>query len=126
MLKFLTKSSKGQTKMGILSWLSKRYFGERSYEDAGFHKSDFIHDKDYDVDSCIGGCKYAVLDTRKNYICFIKKHELRYNSVIQGCIHYASKGEISGKLLCPNCKSDLIERTPDHRFKCAGCGRIFS
>ena len=113
--------------MGILSWLSKRYFGERSYEDAGFHKPDVIFDKDYDVeDSCISRCKYAVLDNRKNYVCFVKKHELQYNSVIHGCMHYASKGEVSGKILCPNCKSDLVQRTPDHRFKCAACGRIFS
>ena len=112
--------------MGILSWLSKRYFGERSYRNDGFPKPIFLNDIDYDADSCIGGCKYAVLDNRKTYVCFIKKHELRYNSVIKGCIHYASKGEISGKLLCPNCKSDLIERTPEHRFKCASCGRIFS
>ena len=108
--------------MGILSWLSKRYFCERNYPDDNFPKPDFL----YDVDSCIDRCKYAVLDTRSKYICFIKKYELKHNSVIHGCMHYVSKGEISSKLLCPNCKSDLVERTPDHRFKCAACGSIFS
>ena len=103
--------------MGILNWLSQKYFGKRSYPDSDFP---------YEAELCINRCKYAVLNTRSKYYCFVKKHELQHNSVIQGCMHYAGKGEISGKILCPNCKSDLVERTPDHRFKCASCGRMFS
>ena len=105
--------------MGILNWLSQKYFGKRSYPDYDFPYK-------YEAESCINRCKYAVLNTNKNYYCFVKKHELQHNSVIPGCVHYASKAEMSGKILCPNCKSDLVERIPDHRFKCANCGRMFS
>ena len=103
--------------MGILDWLSRKYFGERSYPDTDFP---------YEADSCIKNCKYAVSNTHGNYSCIVKKHELEHNSVIHGCMHYVSKGEIREKILCPDCNSDLVERTHDHRFKCAGCGRIFS
>ena len=102
--------------MGILGWLSKKYFGKRSYPDTGFP---------YEAESCINRCKYAVLNTR-NYYCFVEKHELRQHSSISGCHYYVSKGEVSGDILCPDCKSDLIERTHDQRFKCVVCGRIFS
>lgn len=102
--------------MGIWDWLSRKYFRKQSYHDVDSPKPD----------SCIDGCKYAVLDARSKYICFIKKHELRHNSVIHGCTHYTNKGEISGKILCPKCKSDLVERIHDNRFKCSGCGKIFS
>lgn len=99
--------------MGIREWLSQKYFGKRSYRD--LYK-----------ESCISRCKYAVLNARGNYYCFVKKHGLYRNSVIHGCMHYASKGERTGKVLCPNCKGDLVERISDNRFKCASCGRLFS
>jgi ribosomal protein S27AE len=106
-----------EQKMGILSWLSKRYFGTRSYNDAGFP---------YEADLCINKCKYAVLGNYNKYYCFVKKHELRRNSTVHGCSYYTIKGEKCNGILCPNCQSDLIERTHDHRFKCAVCGNIFS
>jgi len=103
--------------MGILSWLSKRHFSKRSYDDASVP---------YEVDLCINKCKYAVLGNYNKYYCFVKKHELRHNSTIHGCSYYTIKGETGSGILCPKCKSDLIEKTPDHRFKCVVCGRIFS
>jgi len=110
---------RGQLKMGILNWLSKKYLGSKQYEDADFPYDDW-------EDLCINKCHYAVLGNHNKHYCFINKHELRSNSIIHGCMRYASKGVISGNILCPNCKSDLVERTSDHRFKCAGCGSIFS
>ena len=112
----LSSSGNGQINMGILNWLSKRYFGERSYHDTCFP---------YEADLCINKCKYAVLDNDK-YYCFIKKHELRHNSTIHGCNYYTIKGETRSGILCPRCKSDLIEKTTGNRFKCAVCGNIFS
>lgn len=103
--------------MGILSWLSKRYFGERSYPDTGFP---------YEADLCINKCKYAVLGNNNKYYCFTQGHELRRNSVVHGCRYYVIKGETGSGILCPKCKSDLIEKATGSRFKCAVCGRIFS
>ena len=100
-----------ERKMAILSWLLKRYFSTRNSNEA---------------DLCINKCKYAVLGNYNKYYCFVKKHELRRNSTVYGCSYYTIKGEKRDGILCPNCQSDLIERTHDHRFKCAVCGNIFS
>ena len=100
--------------MRILSWLLGRWVGKRDHADS--RKEDL----------CIDLCKHAVLDTLGNYICFMKEHELRRNSVTHGCNQYVAKGVVTGELLCPNCGSDLIDTTPDGRFKCATCGRRFS
>ena len=103
--------------MGILSWLSKKYFGGKQYDDTDFP---------YEEDLCINKCHYAVLDNHGKHYCFVKEQEIRHYSTVHGCNYYASKGETHNGILCPNCKSDLIERIGGHRFKCTACGKIFS
>lgn len=110
--------------MRILSRIKNKYF----------HKRNTISASPYNEDQCANRCRYAI-NNRGEYFCVVKNLALNRNSVIYGCSQYRlvilndklmkrEKGYTG--ILCPNCKSILIDLAGEGRFKCRACGKIFS
>jgi len=97
-------SGKQRGKMGILEWLSQKYFGKRTENDTEpSEPSDNVFfnyqsKNPYAHKHCINVCKHAAIITKGYYYCLVDGRALKHNSVIDICKNFAARDELGGNM----------------------------